>query len=31
LGVAARSQHEIDLYRSHPEHFGYGFFVMQRV
>jgi|WetSurMetagenome_2_1015567.scaffolds.fasta_scaffold393558_1 SAM-dependent methyltransferase len=30
LGVAARSQHEIDLYRSHLEHFGYGFFVMQR-
>jgi SAM-dependent methyltransferase len=30
LAVAARSQREIDLYRSYPEHFGYGFFVMQR-
>lgn len=28
--VAARSQHEMDLYRRYPEHFGYGFFVMQR-
>jgi SAM-dependent methyltransferase len=31
LEVAARSQYEIDLYRRYPEHFGYGFFVMQRV
>ncbi len=30
LEVAARSQYEIDLYRRYPEHFGYGFFVMQR-
>ena len=30
LEVAARSQYEIDLYRRHQEHFGYGFFVMQR-
>jgi SAM-dependent methyltransferase len=30
LDVAARSQREIDLYRRYPEHFGYGFFVMQR-
>ncbi len=30
LDVAARSQREIDLYRRHPEHFGYGFFIMQR-
>jgi SAM-dependent methyltransferase len=30
LAVAARSQREIDLYRSYPEHFGYGFFVMQQ-
>ena len=28
LDVAARSEHEIDLYRTYPEHFGYGFFVM---
>lgn len=28
--VAARSQREIELYRRYPEHFGYGFFVMQR-
>ena len=31
LEVAARSQFEIDLYRGYAEHFGYGFFVMQRV
>ena len=30
LEVAARSQYELDLYRRHQEHFGYGFFVMQR-
>jgi SAM-dependent methyltransferase len=30
LEVAARSEREIDLYRRHAEHFGYGFFVMQR-
>jgi len=30
LEVAARSQYELDLYRRHPECFGYGFFVMQR-
>jgi SAM-dependent methyltransferase len=30
LDVAARSQFEIDIYRRYPEHFGYGFFVMQR-
>lgn len=30
LAVAARSQHELELYRRHQEHFGYGFFVMQR-
>jgi SAM-dependent methyltransferase len=30
LAVAARSQFEIDLYRRHSDHFGYGFFVMQR-
>lgn len=30
LDVAARSQREIDLYRTYPAHFGYGFFVMQR-
>ena len=30
LQVAARSQFEIDLYRRYHEHFGYGFFVMQR-
>ncbi len=30
LDVAARSQREIDLYRRYPDHFGYGFFVMQR-
>jgi ubiquinone/menaquinone biosynthesis C-methylase UbiE len=31
LGVAARSQFEIDIYRKYPEHFGYVFFVMKRV
>jgi len=31
LEVAARSQYEIDRYRRYGEHFGYGFFVMQRV
>jgi SAM-dependent methyltransferase len=30
LAVAARSQHEIDLYRKHADAFGYVFFVMQR-
>jgi SAM-dependent methyltransferase len=30
LDVAARSQYELDLYRKHPDLFGYGFFVMQR-
>lgn len=30
LEVAAGSQYEIDLYGRHQEHFGYGFFVMQR-
>jgi len=30
MDVAARSQHEIDLYRKYPEHFGYVFFVMKR-
>lgn len=30
LDVADRSQFEIDIYRRYPEHFGYGFFVMQR-
>lgn len=30
LAVAARSQHELELYRRWPDHFGYGFFVMQR-
>lgn len=30
LEVANRSQFEIDIYRRYPEHFGYGFFVMQR-
>lgn len=30
LDVAARSQHEIDLYRRYAEYFGYGFFIMQR-
>jgi SAM-dependent methyltransferase len=30
LAVASRSQHEIELYRKHPEHFGYVFFVVQR-
>lgn len=30
LEVAARSQYELDLYRRYQEHFGYGFFVMQR-
>jgi len=30
LEVAARSQHEIDMYRKHPGAFGYVFFVMQR-
>lgn len=30
LDVANRSQFEIDIYRRYPEHFGYGFFVMQR-
>jgi SAM-dependent methyltransferase len=29
LDVAARSQHEIELYRKYPEHFGYVFFVMK--
>jgi len=29
LGVASRSQHEIDLYRKHVGAFGYVFFVMQ--
>jgi SAM-dependent methyltransferase len=29
LGVAARSQREIELYRKYPEHFGYVFFVMK--
>jgi len=29
--VAARSQHEIDLYRGYSNAFGYVFFVMQRV
>ena len=28
LDVAARSQHEIELYRKYPEYFGYVFFVM---
>ncbi len=28
LDVAARSQHEIELYRRYPEYFGYVFFVM---
>ena len=28
LDVAARSQHEIDLYRKYPEYFGYVFFLM---
>jgi SAM-dependent methyltransferase len=28
LAVAARSQHEIELYRQYPEHFGYVFFAM---
>ncbi len=31
LAVAARSQHEIDLYLKHPDAFGYAFFVMRRV
>lgn len=31
LDVADRSQFEIDIYRRYPEHFGYGFFIMQRV
>lgn len=31
LDVAARSQREIDAYRRYPEHFGYVFFVMQKV
>lgn len=30
LEVASRSQAEIDLYRKHPDAFGYGVFVMQR-
>ncbi len=30
LAVAARSQREIDVYRRHPETFGYVFFVMRR-
>jgi ubiquinone/menaquinone biosynthesis C-methylase UbiE len=30
LAVAARSQHELDLYRRYSDSFGYGFFVMQR-
>ena len=30
LKVAARSQHEIDLYRKHPGAFGYVFFILQR-
>ena len=30
LEVAARSQHEIDLYRKHTGAYGYVFFVMQR-
>lgn len=30
LDVAARSQYEIDLYRKYSDHFGYGFFAMQR-
>lgn len=30
LGVASRSQHEIDLYREHVGAYGYVFFVMQR-
>lgn len=30
LEVAARSEHEIDLYRRHPGAFGYVFFVMKR-
>jgi SAM-dependent methyltransferase len=30
LAVAARSQHEIDLYEKHPGAFGYVFFIMQR-
>jgi len=29
LEVAARSQHEIDMYRKYPDHFGYVFFVMR--
>ncbi|MBN2358207.1 MAG: class I SAM-dependent methyltransferase [Deltaproteobacteria bacterium] len=29
LEVAARSQYEIDLYRGHPDLFGYGFFVFK--
>lgn len=31
LDVAARCRHEIDVYRKYPEHFGYVFFVTQRV
>lgn len=30
LEVAARSQAEIEIYRQHPDAFGYGFFVMRR-
>jgi SAM-dependent methyltransferase len=30
LAVASRSQQEIDVYRRHPDAFGYVFFVMQR-
>jgi SAM-dependent methyltransferase len=30
LAVAARSEHEIDIYRRYPNAFGYAFFVMRR-
>jgi len=30
LEVAARSQHEIEVYQKHPDAFGYAFFIMQR-
>ncbi|MBN2494523.1 MAG: class I SAM-dependent methyltransferase [Deltaproteobacteria bacterium] len=30
LGVADRSQHEIDMYKKHADSFGYVFFVMRR-
>jgi SAM-dependent methyltransferase len=30
LEVAARSEREIEIHRRYPDHYGYGFFIMQR-